>query len=147
MKQKATKYDRRQDHRKDWKNDAENEIMTMQEEMDELADELGLSEETILRLEKIVDKFKGELNKAIDLFEVTPQIALQNDTEFFETFLDDVYYNRVSVNETELDRMNDIVCERVNGTFVKTDSLAEQMRLEAFLAELHENPYQLKLIA
>lgn len=147
MKKKATKYDRREDHRKNWKNECENEIMTMQEEMDELADELGLSEETILRLEKIVDKFKGELNKAVDLFEVTPQIALQNDCDFLETMLDEVYYERLPLSEPERERMIDITCDGKGGQFIKINSLTEQIKLDEFLNELAENPYQLKLIA
>jgi hypothetical protein len=37
--------------------------------------------------------------------------------------------------------------EYANYRFIKVDSLAEEMKIEAFLEELKENPYQLKLIA
>jgi len=70
------------DLRKDWKNEAEDEIIKLQENIDEL----GLPESTVLELEKLIDKFKERLNDTIDLFNVTPKIALI-DNDFFEDCL------------------------------------------------------------
>lgn len=134
------------DSRKDWKNDVENEIMTMQEEMDELADELNLSEETILKLEKIVDKFKASVNEAINLFTITPEDAAK-DEYFVGNLLDEIAYERIAIGPSELEQMIDITNVNCRGKFVKTDSLASEIRLKEFIETLEENPYQLKLIA
>jgi len=124
------------DARKDWKNEADDEIILMQENMDELADELGLSEETILKLEKIVDEFKERLHEVINLFEVTPEIATQTD-DFMENFLDEIYYDMI-----EIVKDNKTDCE-----FIEIDSLAKRIKVDEFITEMAENPYQLKLIA
>ena len=135
------------DGRKDWKNEADDEIILMQENMDELADELGLSEETILRLEKIVDEFKERLHEIINLFEVTPEIAMQTD-DFMENFLDEIYYDRIVAGDYDIDRMIEIVKDnKTDCEFIEIDSLVKRIKVDEFLAEMNENPYQLKLIA
>jgi len=135
------------DARKDWKNEADDEIILMQENMDELADELGLSEETILKLEKIVDEFKERLHEVINLFEVTPEIATQTD-DFMENFLDEINYDRIVAGDDDIDRMIEIVKDnKTDCEFIEIDSLAKRIKVDEFITEMAENPYQLKLIA
>jgi len=128
--------------RQDWKNEIENEIDLLNEDIDEL----DLPEEMVLAIEKKINKFKERLNEAIDLFEVTPEIAVENDT-FLENMLDQVYWNKIPAGVYELDRMVDIIEMNRGGQFVPTDSLAEQIKLDEFLASIANNPYQLQLIA
>ena len=147
MKKKITKsYDPANGTRNEWKQLAEDEIILMQEKMDELADELGLSEETILRLEKIVDEFKGELNTVIETATITPEMVFA-EKELFSDCLTELYYERQSPSEYEIEQMVDITCQEKGYTYIKAESLAEQMKLDEFLIEFAENPYQLKLIA
>lgn len=128
--------------RQDWKNEAENEIVLLLEDIDTL----DLPKDTVLAIEREIAKFKVRLNEAIDLFEVTPEIAVQTD-DFLENILDQVYFNKIVAGEYDIDRMQDIVISNRNGLFIHTDSLVQEMKVEAFIQELQENPYQLKLIA
>ena len=132
--------------RQDWKNEAENEIILLQEDIDEIADEFGLSEAAILGIEKLINKFKGRLNEAIDLFAVTPDIAMETD-DFKEDFLRAIDHGEIKANEDDIERMVSIVEENKSGQFVPTESLAEQIKLDEFLASTCNNPYQLQLIA
>lgn len=125
------------DLRKDWKNEAEDEIILLQENIDELE----LPENTVLELEKLINKFKDRLNDTIDLFNVTPKIALA-DNDFFE----DCLWEVEKISDAAIERMQTEI-EYRGYTVIKAESLAEQMKLDAFLQELSENPYQLKLIA
>lgn len=125
------------DLRHEWKSEAEDEIILLQESIDELE----LPENTVLELEKLIDKFKVRLNDTIDLFNVTPKIALA-DNDFFEDCL------------WEVDKISDAAIERMQTeieyrgyTVIKAESLAEQIRVEEFISQLNDNPYQLKLIA
>jgi len=128
--------------RQDWKNEVENEIELLQEDIDEL----DLPEEMVLAIEKKIAQFKERLNQAIDLFEITPEIAVENDT-FLENMLDQVYWDKIPAGVYELDRMVDIIETNRGGQFVPTESLAEQIKLDEFLASTANNPYQLQLIA
>jgi hypothetical protein len=125
------------DLRKDWKNEAEDEIILLQENIDELE----LPENTVLELEKLINKFKDRLNDTIDLFNVTPKIALA-DNDFFE----DCLWEVEKISDAAIERMQTEI-EYRGYTVIKAESLAEQMKVEAFLQEMTENPYQLKLIA
>ena len=125
------------DLRKDWKNEAEDEIILLQENIDELE----LPENTVLELEKLINKFKDKLNGTIDLFNVTPKIALA-DNDFFE----DCLWEVEKISDAAIERMQTEI-EYRGYTVIKAESLAEQMKVEAFLQEMTENPYQLKLIA
>ena len=132
---KQTNYNK--DLRKEWKSEAEDEIILLQESIDELE----LPENTVLELEKLINKFKDRLNDTIDLFNVTPKIALA-DNDFFE----DCLWKVEKISDAAIERMQTEI-EYRGYTVIKAVSLAEQMKVEAFLQELSENPYQLKLIA
>jgi len=125
------------DLRKDWKNEAEDEIIKLQENIDELE----LPESTVLELEKLINKFKDRLNDTIDLFNVTPKIALV-DNDFFE----DCLWEVEKISDAAIERMQTEI-EYRGYTVIKAESLAEQIKLEAFIQDLTVNPYQLKLIA
>ncbi len=125
------------DLRKEWKNEAEDEIILLQESIDELE----LDEKTVLELEKLIDKFKVRLNDTIDLFNVTPKIALV-DNDFFE----DCLWEVEKISDAAIERMQTEI-EYRGYTVIKAESLAEQIKLEAFIQDLTVNPYQLKLIA
>lgn len=147
MKKKQTKkkYDSSNGKRQEWKNETENEIIMLQEDIDELE----LPKQTVLDIEKLINKFKERLNDAIELFAVTPEIANQTE-DFTENFLDEIYFDRIVIGESDIRRMIDIVESTRTGNggiFIKIDSLSEQLKVESFLADLQENPYQLKLIA
>jgi len=139
---KQTKYEKNLRH--EWKSEAEDEIILLQESIDELE----LDEKTVLELEKLINKFKVRLNDTIELFKLTPEIVFEQD-DILEDMLTEVYYNRYTANEAELDRMKDVLEDNNKGLgyFIKAESIAEQIRVEAFIDELNENPYQLKLIA
>lgn len=125
------------DLRHEWKSEAEDEIILLQESIDELE----LPENTVLELEKLINKFKDRLNDTIDLFNVTPKIALV-DNDFFE----DCLWEVEKISDAAIERMQTEI-EYRGYTVIKAESLAEQMKVEAFLLEMAENPYQLKLIA
>ena len=132
------------DLRKDWKNEAEDEIILLQESIDELE----LPEQTVLALEKLIDSFKVRLNQTIELFTITPEIAFE-EKEILEDMLTEIYYNRYTPTEAEIERMKDVLEDNGKslGYWIKAESIAEQMKVEAFMQELTANPYQLKLIA
>lgn len=132
--------------RQDWKNEAENEIILLQEDIDFLSDEFGLSEAAILGIEKLIDKFKGRLNEAIDLFAVTPEIAVETD-DFTYDFLRAIDFNEIKATEEDTERMVSIIESNKGGQFVPCESLAEQIKLDEFLESTTANPYQLQLIA
>jgi hypothetical protein len=136
MKKKINKPE---DLREDWKCLAEDEIMQLNEDIDTLE----LPEDTVLEIEKYINHYKERLNKAIDNFEVTVKIALQND-ELFSDMLFEVKYDGLKVGDE--DAVKDML--EYAGYFVmKATSLAEQMKVEAFIEEMKANPYQLTLVA
>lgn len=139
---KQTNYNK--DLRKEWKSEAEDEIMLLQESIDELE----LDEKTVLELEKLIDKFKVRLNNTIELFALTPEIVFEQD-DILEDMLTEIYYNRYTATDAEIDRMKDVLEDNGKslGYWIKAESIAEQMKVEAFMDELTVNPYQLKLIA
>jgi len=128
------------DFRKEWKDEAENEIDMLNESIDEL----DLPEDMVLAIEKKINEFKARLMDSISLFEITTEIAIDEDC-LLENMLDEVYYGRAIANETEIERMIDLTSEK--GVFIKINSLAERIKVEEFIEELTVNPYQLKLIA
>lgn len=143
MKQKQNKIDLRKDLRKDWKDEAENHIINLQDEIDSLE----LPAETNAALQKLFGNFKLDLNKEIDLFEVTPAIAVQNNSCFVGDILEEIDNGKISLSDEERETMVEITYKNIDGQFVKIGSIAEQMKLDDFLADLEANPYQLKLIA
>lgn len=128
-----------EDLRIDWKNECEDEIMQLNEDIDTLE----LPEDTVLEIEKYVNRFKDRLNDRINDFEVTAKIALQNN-ELLSDMLDEVKYD--GLTETDAETMKDML--EMHGYFVmKAPSLAEQIKIEAFIDEMKANPYQLTLVA
>ncbi len=139
MKKQNTKYNS-PDLRMNWKDEAANEIDLLNESIDEL----DLPEEMVLAIEKKINEFKVRLNDTIDLFDVTCDIAIDTDG-LLESMLDEIYYGRAEANDEEMERMIDLTSDK--GIFIKIESLAERIKVESFVEELNENPYQLKLIA
>jgi len=136
MKKKNNKPE---DLRQDWKSLAEDEIMQLNEDIDTLE----LPEDTVLEIEKYINQYKDRLNKAIDDFEVTAKIALQNN-ELLSEMLYEVKYNGLNVDDENT--VKDML--EFAGYFVmKAPSLAEQIKIEAFIDEMKVNPYQLTLVA
>jgi len=142
MKKKITdlKSYKATDLRKQWKKEAEDEIITLQEDIDMME----LPEDKAKELEALILNFKQRLDSTISLFEITTEIAIDEDC-LLENMLDEVYYGRAIANETEIERMIDLTSEK--GIFIKINSLAERIKVEEFIEELTVNPYQLKLIA
>ncbi len=142
MKKKITdlKSYKATDLRKQWKKEAEDEIITLQEDIDMME----LPEDKAKELEALIQNFKQRLDSTISLFEITTEIAIDEDC-LLENMLDEVYYGRAIANETEIERMIDLTSEK--GVFIKINSLAERIKVEEFIEELTVNPYQLKLIA
>jgi hypothetical protein len=128
-----------EDLREQWKSLAEDEIIQLNEDIDTLE----LPEDTVLEIEKYINRYKDRLNDAIDNFEVTTKIALQND-EILENILDEVKYDglRKSVENSMIDML-----EMEGHYIIKAPSLSEQIKVEAFLNEMKVNPYQLALVS
>jgi len=130
------------EHRKEWHEQANDVVDNLQNDIDLLE----LPESTVLEIEKLINKFRDDLKCEINLFEVSPQIAIE--TEYFvENLLDEIYYERIAIDESEVKRMTEIVTQNSFSEFVPIQSLAERMKFESFMADFSENPYQLKLIA
>ena len=127
------------DLRNDWKSSAEDEIMQLNEDIDTLE----LPESTVLEIEKYITQYKHRLNSAIDEFEITTLIALQNK-ELFSDMLNEIKYD--GLTEYHAETMSEML--EMNGYFVmKCTSLAEQIKADEFREEMKINPYQLTLIA
>ena len=136
MKKKNNKT---QDLRQEWKSLAEDEIMQLNEDIDTL----DLPEDTVLEIEKYINRCKDRLNAAIDSFEVTVKIALQNN-ELLSDMLYEVKYD--GLKDDDAATLKDML--EMAGYFVmKAPSLAEQIKIEAFIDEMKANPYQLTLVA
>lgn len=127
------------DLREDWKDLADDEIMQLNQDIDTLE----LPEDTILQIELYINRLKIRLNEAIDKFEVTAEIALQNK-ELLSDMLYEVKYD--GLNTDDEDTVKDML-EFAGYFVIKAPSLAEQMKVEAFIDEMKVNPYQLTLVA
>lgn len=127
------------DLREDWKSLAEDEIMQLNDDIDTLK----LPEDTVLKIEKYINRYKDRLSRAIDQFEVTAKIALQNN-KLLSDMLYEVKYDGLKVDDE--DTVKDML--EMAGYFVmKAPSLSEQYKIEAFMDEMKANPYQLNLVA
>jgi hypothetical protein len=121
---------------------------------DEIGDELDKFKEGITSSKftpeieaamfEMVRKLRIEINEKIEGLIVTPQIAA-DQKDFTEDFLFDIWVGKVPVDEYDLDKMRDTVCEQTSSVFIKAESLAEKIKVEDFIQELKENPYQLKM--
>lgn len=127
------------DLREDWKDLADDEIMQLNQDIDTLE----LPEDTLLQIELYINRFKIRLNEAIDKFEVTTEIALQNKG-LLSDMLYEVKYD--GLNTDDEDTVKDML-EFAGYFVIKAPSLAEQMKVEAFIDEMKVNPYQLTLVA
>lgn len=128
-----------EDLRANWKELADDEIMQLNEDIDALE----LPEDTVLEIEKYITRFKDRLNTAIDQFEVTAKIALQNN-ELLSDMLYEVKYDGLKVDDE--DTIKDML-EFAGYFVIKANSLPEQMKIESFIEEIKINPYQLNLVA
>lgn len=128
--------------RKDWQNEIQDEIVQFLDDIDTI----GLTDEQLKGVEKYTNFLKLRLFNRAENFKVTVEIALQNDS-LVEDIISEAYYERICLGEYEIEKMKDIVEQNINGKFVRTESLAADMRLNDFMASLNENPYQLQLIA
>ena len=127
------------DLREDWKDLADDEIMQLNQDIDTLE----LPEDTLLQIELYINRFKIRLNEAIDKFEVTTEIALQNKG-LLSDMLYEVKYD--GLNTDDEDTVKDML-EFAGYFVIKAPSLAERMKVEAFIDEMKVNPYQLTLVA
>ena len=128
-----------EDLQANWKELADDEIMQLNEDIDALE----LPEDTVLEIEKYITRFKDRLNTAIDQFEVTAKIALQNN-ELLSDMLYEVKYDGLKVDDE--DTIKDML-EFAGYFVIKANSLPEQMKIESFIEEIKINPYQLNLVA
>ena len=135
MKKQTTK---QKDLRADWKNEFQDEFIQLQDDIDTLEIPEDLKEE----IEKYLNRFKDRVNDAINDFEVTAEIAAKDIS--IEDFLDQRKYDGLSTGDEET--IKDML-EMEGYAVLKFDSLAQEYKLEAFLNEIKENPYQLTLVA
>ena len=94
---------------------------------------------------EMVRKLRVEINEKIEGLIVTPQIAA-DQKDFTEDFLFDIWAEKIPVDEYNLDKMRDTVCEQTSSVFIEAKSLAEKIKVEEFIQELKGNPYQLKMV-
>ena len=135
MKKQTTK---QKDLRADWKNEFQDEFIQLQDDIDTLE----LPEDLQKEFEKYLNRFKDRVNDAINNFEVTAEIAAKDIS--IEDFLDQHKYDGLSTGDEET--IKDML-EMEGYAVLKFDSLAQEYKLEAFLNEIKENPYQLTLVA
>ena len=135
MKKQTTK---QKDLRADWKNEFQDEFIQLQDDIDTLE----LPEDLQKEFEKYLNRFKDRVNDAINNFEVTAEIAAKDIS--IEDFLDQRKYDGLSTGDEET--IKDML-EMEGYAVLKFDSLAQEYKLEAFLNEIKENPYQLTLVA
>ena len=135
MKKQTTK---QKDLRADWKNEFQDEFIQLQDDIDTLE----LPEDLQKEFEKYLNRFKDRVNDAINDFEVTAEIAAKDIS--IEDFLDQRKYDGLSTGDEET--IKDML-EMEGYAVLKFDSLAQEYKLEAFLNEIKENPYQLTLVA
>src|SRR5262245_6221317 len=140
MKNTTKKYDPSFGSRNEWKDQAENEIITLLEKIDDLE----LPEDKVLKLEKLVETFKRELNTCIETFSITPEmIAIQDKGELLTDLFDAIYYERIQVSESDIDRLKDIIEDNTSGQgfkVIKIENLAQEIRFEEFEQSLIDNP-------
>lgn len=128
--------------RQDWQNEIQDEIVQFLDDIDTI----GLSEDQLKEVEKYTNFLKLRLYQRAENFKVTTEIALQNGS-LIEDIISEAYYERICLGQYEIEKMKDIVEQNINGRFVKTESLSEEIKLDEFLTCLASNPYQLQLIA
>jgi hypothetical protein len=135
MKKKTTK---QKDLRADWKNEFQDEFIQLQDDIDTLEIPEDLKEE----IEKYLNRFKDRVNDAINNFEVTAEIAAK-DVDL-DDFLSQNKYD--GLKEDDANTIKDML--EMEGYFVmKAPSLSEQYKIEAFMEDMKNNPYQLTLVA
>ncbi len=135
MKKQTTK---QKDLRADWKNEFQDEFIQLQDDIDTLEIPEDLKEE----IEKYLNRFKDRVNDAINDFEVTAEIAAK-DVDL-DDFLSQNKYD--GLKEDDANTMKDML--EMEGYFVmKAPSLSEQYKIEAFMEDMKNNPYQLTLVA
>jgi hypothetical protein len=135
MKKQTTK---QKDLRADWKNEFQDEFIQLQDDIDTLEIPEDLKEE----IEKYLNRFKDRVNDAINNFEVTAEIAAK-DVDL-DDFLSQNKYD--GLKEDDANTMKDML--EMEGYFVmKAPSLSEQYKIEAFMEDMKNNPYQLTLVA
>lgn len=92
--------------------------------------------------EKYLNRFKDRVNDAINDFEVTAEIAAK-DVDL-DDFLSQNKYD--GLKEDDANTMKDML--EMEGYFVmKAPSLSEQYKIQAFMEDMKNNPYQLTLVA
>lgn len=116
------------------------ELLEQLSELEDLEFDEGRSEEDIQHIAGIVRRLKENIGLIADNF-VPDAEELSNNTQFKEDFL-------YALSGEELAAAAYENVQGVTGTYtvIKTESLAEQMRVEQFLEKYYENPYQLNLI-
>jgi len=135
MKKQTTK---QKDLRADWKNEFQDEFIQLQDDIDTLEIPEDLKEE----IEKYLNRFKDRVNDAINNFEVTAEIAAK-DVDL-DDFLSQNKYD--GLKEDDANTIKDML--EMEGYFVmKAPSLSEQYKIEAFMEDMKNNPYQLTLVA
>lgn len=133
------KQTKKTDLRQEWKDSIDYDIDLLIDDIEEME----LPEDLFVQLSKKISEFKERVNTSISSFEITPEIALQ-DKDLLSNMLDEVKYD--GLKEDDADCMKDML--EMEGYFViKAPSLSEQIKIEAFIENLKENPYQLQLIA
>lgn len=135
MKKQTTK---QKDLRADWKNEFQDEFIQLQDDIDTLE----LPEDLQKEFEKYLNRFKDRVNDAINDFEVTAEIAAK-DVDL-DDFLSQNKYD--GLKEDDANTMKDML--EMEGYFVmKAPSLSEQYKIQAFMEDMKNNPYQLTLVA
>lgn len=138
-KAKKKKFDPSNGTRAEWKMQAENEVITLLEDIDEL----GLDAAVLAGIEAAISKAKERLYNTLERLEITPEMVEAQD-ELTDDILFNMWAGKIVVSDYQRDKMIDITSK--DGVFLRVTSLAEQMRIEQFGAELKANPYQLQLI-
>jgi hypothetical protein len=111
---------------------------------------MATDNELLPTIQELGDKH-GYLNLLKSLLTAARDRKLSNDLDIGDTLNELFKRNKAYTAFEYLDQddIDDFIwhLEYANYRFIKVDSLAEEMKIEAFLEELKENPYQLKLIA
>ncbi len=139
MKKNKKKFDPSNGNRIEW-------IESINDEIDYLNDDintLDLPEDVIKKIESEITKFRERIKDTINGLEITPTIAFAQedliDNMLFEAWMPAKESNAI-IGEYGLNTMVDILEHERGGQFVKAESLAEQMKLEAFLQDYAANP-------
>lgn len=117
----------------EWISLLEDDFLTFMENLDECFEGVELPEDVKKRLEQIAEDHKLSITTSVNTFEIEPEMIFKQDG-LMDNLLDTIYYSSEPISKEGLQKMVDIASEQgCKGYFIKSSSIAEDMKIEALL--------------